>query len=71
MEAWFKTEIEKAKTAGARHILVFQHIPFFRKDANEPERLTNGVDRWARSVWAAYAPLQPLAREWVQQALGK
>ena len=41
------------------------------KDANEPERLTNGVDRWARSVWAAYAPLQPLAREWVQQALRK
>jgi len=39
------------------------------KDANEPERLAAGVDRWARSAWQAYSPLQPLAREWVQQAL--
>lgn len=27
------------------------------------------VDLWARSVWDAYTPLQPLAREWVAQAL--
>jgi Family of unknown function (DUF5946) len=39
------------------------------RDAQEPERLINGVDRWARSAWAAYAPLQVMAREWVQQAL--
>jgi uncharacterized protein DUF5946 len=40
------------------------------KDANDPERLAAGVDRWARSTWMAYAALQPLARQWVQQALG-
>ncbi len=39
------------------------------RDADDPERLVNGVDRWARSAWTAYAPLQPLARHWVQQAL--
>jgi hypothetical protein len=39
------------------------------REAQVPEDLTAGVDRWARSAWAAYAPLQPLAREWVQQAL--
>ena len=39
------------------------------KGAEDSERLTAGVDRWARSAWQAYAPLQPLAREWVQQAL--
>ena len=39
------------------------------RDANDPLSLINGVDRWARSVWMAYADLQPLAREWVHQAL--
>jgi hypothetical protein len=38
------------------------------KDANEPERLVAGVDRWARAAWLAYAGLQPLARDWVKQA---
>lgn len=41
------------------------------KDANDPERLTAGVDRWARSAWVAYASLQPLAREWVTAAVGR
>jgi 3',5'-cyclic AMP phosphodiesterase CpdA len=41
MEAWFKTEIEKGKRAGAKQIIVFQHIPFFRKDPNEPEVYEN------------------------------
>ena len=35
----------------------------------EPSLLIAGVDRWARATWVAYASLQPLAREWVQQAL--
>jgi hypothetical protein len=35
----------------------------------EPPLLVAGVDRWARAAWVAYAPLQPLARDWVQQAL--
>jgi hypothetical protein len=39
------------------------------RDANEPERLAAGVDRWARSTWLAYASLQPLAREWIAAAL--
>ena len=39
------------------------------RDAVEPEILMNGVDRWARATWLAFAPLQAMAREWVQQAL--
>jgi hypothetical protein len=39
------------------------------RDIQEPDRLTDAVDRWARSTWVAFAPLQPLAREWVQRAL--
>ena len=40
------------------------------KDLHEPVLLVNGVDRWARSVWMAYEPLQPLARDWVRTAIG-
>ena len=39
MEAWFKAELEKAK--GAKHILVFQHIPYFKKEAAEAEVYDN------------------------------
>jgi hypothetical protein len=39
------------------------------RDLEQPDLLASGVDRWARSAWLAYTPLQPLAREWVQQAL--
>lgn len=35
----------------------------------EPPLLIAGVDRWARATWLAFAPLQPIAREWVQQAM--
>ena len=39
-------------------------------DLNQPDLLTNGVDRWARSVWLAYTDLQPIAREWIRDAIG-
>ncbi len=41
MEAWLKSELDKARAAGAKQIIVFQHIPFFQKDANEPEVYNN------------------------------
>ena len=31
--------------------------------------LVASVERWARAVWEAYAPLHPLARRWTEQAL--
>jgi hypothetical protein len=40
------------------------------KDLDQPILITNGVDRWARSVWMAYEALQPLARDWVKKAVG-
>jgi hypothetical protein len=39
------------------------------KDADTPDRLVAGVDRWARATWLAYASLQDAARGWVSQAL--
>lgn len=41
MEAWFGAELAKAKTAGAKQIIVFQHIPLFKKDPSEPEVYDN------------------------------
>ena len=39
------------------------------RQAETPELLTAGVDKWARSAWQAYLGLQPMARQWVKQAL--
>jgi len=39
------------------------------RSADQPVLLINGVDRWARSAWLAYADLQSLARDWVKHAL--
>ena len=41
MEDWFRTELAKAKQEGVKNLIVFQHIPFFVKDANEAEVYNN------------------------------
>jgi predicted MPP superfamily phosphohydrolase len=41
MEAWFRSELERAKLTGARHIIVFQHISFFLKDPNAEDQYFN------------------------------
>lgn len=41
MEAWFRNELERVKLAGAKHIIVFQHISFFLKDPNEEDQYFN------------------------------
>jgi hypothetical protein len=29
------------------------------------------IETWARSVWNAYSPLQPLARDWIKRAMAE
>jgi len=41
MEAWFKSELEKAHQDGVKHLIVFQHISFFLKDPNEADEYFN------------------------------
>jgi 3',5'-cyclic AMP phosphodiesterase CpdA len=41
MEKWFASELARAKSSGAPHIIVFQHIPFFLKDPGEPDDYFN------------------------------
>jgi 3',5'-cyclic AMP phosphodiesterase CpdA len=40
-ERWLRAELTKAKTAGARHIVVFQHHPWFIASATEPDQYFN------------------------------
>lgn len=41
MEAWFKTELEKAQRDGVKHLIVFQHISFFLTEPNEADQYFN------------------------------
>lgn len=40
-ERWLRAELAKAKAANARHIVVFQHHPWFIKTANESDEYFN------------------------------
>lgn len=40
-ERWLKTELDKAKGEKARHIVVFQHHPWFLSSAEEPDQYFN------------------------------
>jgi len=41
MEAWLRAELAKARQTGVRHMIVFQHIPFFLKDPGEEDQYFN------------------------------
>jgi 3',5'-cyclic AMP phosphodiesterase CpdA len=41
MEAWLKNQLVEAQRAGVKQIIVFQHIPFFLKEANEADQYFN------------------------------
>jgi 3',5'-cyclic AMP phosphodiesterase CpdA len=40
-DRWLKTELAKARGAGTAHIVLFQHHPWFLKDAAEPDGYYN------------------------------
>ncbi|MEP6591541.1 MAG: metallophosphoesterase [Gemmatimonadota bacterium] len=40
-ERWLERELAKARTSGTRHLLVFQHHPWFLTDAGEPDQYFN------------------------------
>jgi 3',5'-cyclic AMP phosphodiesterase CpdA len=41
METWLRTELAKARNSGVKRVIVFQHIPFFVKDAEEDDTYDN------------------------------
>ncbi len=64
-ESWTGVPYPPAGIPRERGAITVAHV----NDQEGVEPLMSGVDRWARAVWAAYADLQPLARQWVRQAL--
>src|SRR6266542_1463741 len=40
-ERWARAELEKARQSGAKHIVIFQHHPWFLKDAAEEDQYFN------------------------------
>jgi len=40
-ETWLKEELGKAKSSGGRHIVVFQHYPWFLEKPDEPDQYFN------------------------------
>jgi serine/threonine-protein phosphatase CPPED1 len=40
-DAWLRAELPKVKATGARHIVVFQHHPWFLERADEPDQYFN------------------------------
>jgi len=53
MEAWLRAELPRLRQAGAKQIVVFQHIPFFLKEAGEAD----GVFNIPKAVRARYLGL--------------
>jgi hypothetical protein len=41
MQAWFRSELAKAKQVGAPHVVVFQHISFFLKNPKDADEYFN------------------------------
>ena len=41
MEVWLRTELAKARSEGVKHLIVFQHHPFFLTDPNEADKYEN------------------------------
>ena len=41
METWLKGELAKAREARVKHLIVFQHIPFFLKEPDEEDQYFN------------------------------
>lgn len=39
--------------------------------ASDPDDYMVRLDRWARSVWEAYAPLHQMASDWIAAAVGR
>jgi len=40
-QRWLEAELTRAKTSGAKHIVVFQHHPWFLEKADEPDQYFN------------------------------
>lgn len=50
--SWLKSELQSARTSGARHVVIFQHHPWFLKTPDEPDQYFN-LPRERRTAFLA------------------
>jgi hypothetical protein len=67
LRAWLDGRRDLAKPAlpAERGSLTLADV----RGVETPSEHARRVEAWARSIWAAYAPLHALARRWLDQAL--
>ena len=56
--------LSKPKLPANKGALTLADLP----QTDDPEVWAEAMRKWALAVWAAYEPLQPLARQWVEAA---
>jgi len=61
-----RMDLEKPEIPARRGELTIADV----RGAAGPVAYGDAVERWARSTWDAYTPLQELARSWTEAALG-
>jgi hypothetical protein len=73
MEQWLPIELAKARREGVKHLIVFQHIPFFLSDSNEEDQYFN-IPRETRlrylGILHAYGVRQVFAGHYHRNAWG-
>ena len=69
LRAWLNggAKIAKPELPAFRGALTIADV----RGAADPAAHERAVEAWARSTWAAYAPLHALARGWIGQALAR
>lgn len=53
--AWIDEQLVQAKEKSATHVLIFQHIPFFLREANEEKEYFNLEKQFRRSMLDKFA----------------
>jgi hypothetical protein len=57
-------DLAKPELPAAKGTMTLGDLP----QTDDPELWSRSLWDWARNVWAAYEPLQPLARQWLDAA---
>jgi hypothetical protein len=66
LQSWLNGDprISRPTEPRSRGVLTIAHV----RAASDPLAHGRAVEEWARSTWAAYAPLHQQARQWIEQA---
>ena len=66
LQAWLNGPVKLSKPS-----LPSSFGPLTVLDVESGDLLAASIDRWARSIWDAYAEIHAMAREWIRQVTGR